>query len=189
MEPNNKNIESKQMNPILIENVKSFKDKRGTFYESYKYSNLKNVYGIDEVFVQDNHSISCKNTIRGMHYQWDKPMGKLVRVAQGHITDVVVDIRSRSATFGKVFYFSLSEEKLNQLYVPPGFAHGFICRSETAVVIYKCTSEYNKEGESGINPFDKSLKINWEIEYDEAIMSEKDNNAQSIEQYLKEPKF
>lgn len=177
------------MQPILIQKINNFQDKRGHFFESFKKSFLQNEYGITQEFVQDNHSFSIKNTIRGMHYQWDMPMGKLVRAAQGHITDVVVDIRNKSNTFGKVFYFDLNEENLNQLYVPPGFAHGFICRSETAVVLYKCTSEYNKEGESGVNPFDKTLNIDWGIRYDEAIVSEKDLNSQSIEQYLEEPKF
>ena len=177
------------MKPILIDRIQSFEDKRGLFYESYKKSVFKDLYGIKEVFVQDNHSVSCKNTIRGMHYQWDNPMGKLVRVAIGAITDVVIDIRKDLSTFGNVYRYELDDKNLHQLYVPPGYAHGFICRSDTAIVMYKCTAEYNKNGESGINPFDKTLNIDWEIEYDKAIISEKDLHSQSIEQYLEEPKF
>jgi dTDP-4-dehydrorhamnose 3,5-epimerase len=177
------------MEPILIKNINKFEDKRGLFYESFRTSAFKDTYEIEQAFVQDNHSVSCKNTIRGMHYQWDEPMGKLVRTATGAITDVVVDIRKDSITFGNVYYYELNDKNLHQLYIPPGFAHGFICRSETAIVLYKCTAEYNKQGESGINPFDKTLNIDWGIEYDEAIISEKDLHSQSIEQYLQEPKF
>ena len=177
------------MNPILIDKISCFKDHRGMFYESFKATTFKDLYGIEEVFVQDNHSVSCKNTIRGMHYQWNKPMGKLVRVAAGAITDIVVDIRKDSDSFGNVYRYELSEENLQQLYVPPGYAHGFICRSDTAIVLYKCTAEYNKDGESGINPFDPTLKINWGVPHENAVVSEKDRNAKSLNQYLREPKF
>ena len=177
------------MNPILIDNIKKFEDERGLFYESYKESHLRENFGITEKFVQDNFSISDKNTIRGLHYQWDKPMGKLVRVPVGSIIDVVVDIRSDSNTFGKVSYFELNEGNLSQLYVPPGFAHGFVCISENCIVTYKCTSEYNKQGESGISPFDKSLNVKWGIGYNDAIMSEKDKKAKSFKEYAREAKF
>lgn len=177
------------MEPILINKIRCFTDHRGIFYESHKESFLKEYYGIEEVFVQDNHSVSNKNVIRGMHYQWDRPMGKLVRVAKGSIMDVIVDIRKESLNFGKVSYYNLDDQNLLQLYVPSGFAHGFICKSDEAIVLYKCTAEYNKEGESGLNPFDKTLNIDWGLEYAETIISEKDLHAQSIEQYIKEPKF
>lgn len=177
------------MEPILIKNLKIFKDDRGIFYESFKESFLKEQYGIQELFVQDNHSVSCKNTIRGMHYQWDKPMGKLVRVAQGAITDVIVDIRMNSKTFGKAFYYDLDSENNHQLYVPTGFAHGFVCRSEEAIVIYKCTAEYNKNGESGINPFDLELNIRWGISNNEAIISKKDLESKTLKKYKEESKF
>ena len=177
------------MMPILINNIRNFIDQRGVFYESYKYSFLRNEYGIEETFVQDNHSVSSKNVIRGLHYQWDKPMGKLVRVAKGFITDVVVDIRKESGDFGKVFYYELNEENLSQLYVPPGFAHGFICKSDEAIVQDKCTAEYNQKGESGINPFDKALDIKWGVEYNNIIVSEKDLNSKAFLEYEREPKF
>lgn len=177
------------MEPVLITSVKSFNDNRGLFYESYKQSLYEKEYGIKEKFVQDNHSVSCKNTIRGMHYQWDEPMGKLVRVASGAVTDIIVDVRKNSNTFGNIYRYELDEKNLHQLYVPPGFAHGFICRSETAVVMYKCTAEYNKNGESGINPFDPFLNIDWGIDYNEAVVSQKDLDSKNLVDYLKEPKF
>lgn len=175
--------------PLLITGIKTFEDNRGVFFESYKESIFRDKYNLLESFVQDNHSVSCKNTIRGMHYQWDKPMGKLIRVAKGKITDVIVDIRKNSKDFGRIYYYELDDQNNFQLYVPPGFGHGFICRSEEAIVIYKCTAEYNKEGESGINPFDKDLKINWGISYNEAVISQKDANSITLQDYKKEAKF
>ena len=175
--------------PILIKGIRKFNDHRGYFYESYKKSLFDKEYNIKEDFVQDNHSFSCKNTIRGLHYQWDMPMGKLVRVSNGSIKDVVVDIRFNSEKYGTVYEYMLSSENGHQLYVPPGFAHGFICLSETASVLYKCTSEYNSDGESGINPFDSSLDIDWGIKKEECIVSSKDLNALSFLEYKKNPKF
>lgn len=177
------------MKPVLITNIKKFIDQRGLFYESYKHSFFKSEYGIEEDFVQDNHSLSYKNVIRGMHYQWDRPMGKLIRVPKGSVMDVVIDIRSESDDFGKISYYELNEENLSQLYVPPGFAHGFICKSDEAIVQYKCTAEYNQKGESGINPFDKTLDIKWGVQYNKAVVSEKDLNSKTFLEYQREPKF
>jgi len=174
--------------PILIK-TKKFFDNRGIFYESYKKSHLKDEYGLEVDFLQDNYSISHKNVIRGLHYQWDKPMSKLIKVSYGKILDVIVDIRKKSNNFGKVYYYELDEENNDQLFVPEGFAHGFICLSEIAHVQYKCSSEYNKNGESGINPFDKNLNIDWKIDTIKAIISDKDKNSKSLEQYLLDPKF
>ena len=175
--------------PVLIDNLRIFKDNRGCFFESYKQSLFQEVYGISEKFVQDNHSYSTKNTIRGLHYQWDKPMGKLVRAASGTIKDVIVDIRKESKNYGKSYSYILSSENSKQLYVPPGFAHGFVCISEEAIVLYKCTEEYNNLGESGINPFDKDLKIDWGIERKKAIVSDKDAVAQTFLEYSQLPRF
>lgn len=177
------------MEPILITDIRKFEDNRGAFYESFKSSVFRERYNVGEQFVQDNHSISSKNTIRGLHYQWDCPMGKLVRVAQGSIIDVLVDIRKVSKTFGDVSYYELSDKNLHQVYVPPGFAHGFSCVSDSAVVMYKCTAEYNPNGESGINPFDKELNINWGISSRDAIISEKDLLSKSFREYSREPRF
>jgi dTDP-4-dehydrorhamnose 3,5-epimerase len=177
------------MEPVLITDITKFKDSRGFFYESFKSSVMRDKHGIVENFVQDNHSVSSKNTIRGMHYQWNGPMGKLVRVVSGAIVDVIVDIRKNSPTFGEVNYYELNDENLHQLYVPAGFAHGFRCLSDAATVIYKCTEEYNRKGESGIDPFDGELNIDWGISSDDAIISEKDFLSKSFREYSREPRF
>jgi dTDP-4-dehydrorhamnose 3,5-epimerase len=175
------------MEPILID-TKYFIDDRGIFYESYKKSSMI-LHNICKDFVQDNHSTSKKNTIRGLHYQWDKPMDKLVRVSFGVIMDVVVDIRINSKNYGKVYYYELSEQNLKQLYIPSGFAHGFVALSDIAHVQYKCTNEYNSSGESGIDPLDKDLNINWNIDINRAIISNKDLNAISFKKYSLNAKF
>jgi len=175
--------------PILIEGLRIFEDNRGCFFESYKQSVFQETYGISKEFVQDNHSYSVKNTIRGLHYQWDGPMGKLVRAASGTVKDVIVDIRKESNNYGKSYSYILSADNNNQLYVPPGFAHGFVCLSEEAVVLYKCTEEYNNLGESGINPFDKDLRIDWGIKREKAVISEKDASAQTFLEYSQLPRF
>jgi dTDP-4-dehydrorhamnose 3,5-epimerase len=174
--------------PILI-NIKKYSDSRGFFYESYKKSYLQEKIKLDINFVQDNHSVSYKNVIRGLHYQWDEPMIKLVRVSYGSILDVLVDIRKNSNSFGKIHYYELNSENNDQLFVPAGFAHGFVCLSEYAHVQYKCSVEYNKNGESGINPFDKDLNIDWKINLADAIVSDKDINSKSFKEYCLEPKF
>jgi dTDP-4-dehydrorhamnose 3,5-epimerase len=173
---------------LLITDLKKYYDDRGYFTESFKTSIFEK-YGIKKIFVQDNHSYSVKNVIRGLHYQWDKPMDKLVRVIEGQILDIVVDIRMGSSNFGKHYKYILSEENNNQLYIPAGFAHGFSVLSDSAHVVYKCTEEYNQKGESGINPFDDFLKINWEISEKDIIVSSKDKNSQSFENYIKNYKF
>lgn len=172
--------------PLLITQERSFSDARGVFFESYKKSSFAERYGFEELFVQENHSISHKNVIRGLHYQWDPPMGKLVRVVKGEILDVIVDIRKSSSNFGKTYSFILSELNKSQLYVPPGFAHGFAAYGEENIVLYKCTAEYNSSGESGINPMDKTLNIDWGILENEIIISDKDSAAKTLEEYKNE---
>lgn len=170
----------------LLKNIKIFSDLRGSFYESFKKTDD---LILSQNFVQHNHSISKRNVIRGLHYQWDYPMGKLVRVSRGSIVDVIVDIRSKKETFGAVYYFELNDKNLHQLWVPAGFAHGFISLEDDTHVEYMCSSIYNKDGESGLNPFDTNLSIDWGIDIEKAICSEKDLNAKSFFQYKKEPKF
>lgn len=174
------------MNFILIETIKKFSDNRGFFSETFKETEFKK-FGIEKKFVQDNHSFSTKGVIRGLHYQWDKPMDKLVRVSSGQIMDVIVDIRKDSPTFGKHFKFILSSDNNHQLYVPAGYAHGFVVLSDEAHVEYKCTEEYNKLGEGGINPFDLDLGIDWTVK--EFLLSDKDKNSQSFLEYKKLPRF
>jgi dTDP-4-dehydrorhamnose 3,5-epimerase len=173
--------------PFLFTNINSYSDNRGYFYESYKKN--KNNLILSQDFLQENHSVSKLNVIRGLHYQWNSPMGKLVKVTKGRIVDVIVDIRKNSNTYKKIYYYDISEYNLNQLWVPAGFAHGFVSLEENTHVDYMCTSVYNKFGEAGINPFDKNLDINWYIKKEDAICSEKDLNAQSFEDYLRDPKF
>ena len=151
-----------------------FEDERGYFFEAYNNSKLGDM-GIHIDFVQDNQSFSKKGTLRGLHYQ-NPPFAqtKLVRVLQGEIMDVAVDLRKNSPTFGKHFAIVLSAENKKQLLIPQGFAHGFSVLSETALVLYKCDQYYNKQSEGGIRFDDTVLNIDWGMDLKEAIVSEKD---------------
>ena len=163
-----------------------YKDHRGTFFQSYD----KILSGhINENFVQDNHSYSHKNVIRGLHYQWDKPMGKLVRVVRGSAIDYFVDIRKGSPTYGQYDKVKLSAENNTIIWIPSGFAHGFLSLEDHTTVLYKCTTYYNKHGEGGINPFDPEINIDWSIARKDAILSEKDLISQSLSEYSKDIKF
>ena len=138
-------------------------DERGFFVENYKKSDFYNA-GITESFVQDNHSKSTKGVLRGLHYQKDPhAQGKLVRCIAGRVLDVGVDIRKGSATFGKWAAAELSAENAHMLYLPPGFAHGFLVLSDTAEVMYKCTTEYSAAHDSGIIWNDPEIGVNWGI--------------------------
>ncbi len=148
-----------------------FADERGFFMETYHQAKFADG-GITLPFVQDNHSRSCRGTLRGLHYQIQHPQGKLVRVVQGEVYDVGVDLRRDSPTFGLWIGEYLSAENKRQLYVPPGFAHGFCVVSETAEVTYKCTDLYHPEHERSLLWNDPQLDIDWPIE--EPILSAKD---------------
>jgi dTDP-4-dehydrorhamnose 3,5-epimerase len=151
-----------------------FEDSRGYFYEAYN-QNVFQQNGIDCNFVQDNQSKSSYGVIRGLHYQQDPfAQSKLVRVLEGRILDVAVDIRKGSPTYGQHFDLELSAENRKQLFIPAGFAHGFSVLSETAVVLYKCDALYNKQSEGGIRFDDPALNIDWRIEPSKAVISEKD---------------
>lgn len=173
--------------PYLFLQEKNFVDLRGQFYESFR-KEQRNPVSLQE-YVQENVSISKKNVIRGLHYQWDPSMGKLIRVVFGKILDVLVDVRHKSKNYGKIYYYELSDVNMSQLWIPAGFAHGFISKSDVSHLYYKFTSEYNKNGEGGINPFDKNLSIDWGINKEDAICSDRDLNLQSFNDYFKEPKF
>lgn len=152
-------------------------DSRGFFLESWhkeKYAK----HGIDVDFVQDNHSRSSKNVLRGLHYQLDKPQGKLIRVTSGVVFDVAVDIRLGSPTFGQWESVELSGENKRQLYIPPGFAHGFCVTSESADFLYKCTEYYSPESEHGILWNDPEIGIEWPDE--NFIISDKDSKCKSL---------
>lgn len=159
---------------VLLIKPQIFKDQRGFFMETYHRQKMQAV-GIDFDFVQDNHSRSMRGSLRGLHYQIDNPQGKLVRVASGRIYDVAVDIRRSSPSFGKWVGASLSEENHDQLWVPPGFAHGFYVISESADVLYKATDFYNPAAERCIIWNDEALGIQWKIPAGEKpVLSPKD---------------
>lgn len=167
-------IEKTFIKDLVLISPSVFEDARGYFFEAYNKSKFSDL-GISIDFVQDNQSFSQKGTLRGLHYQ-NPPFAqtKLVRVLQGEIIDVAVDLRKDSPTFGKHFSVLLSAENKKQLLVPQGFAHGFSVLSETAVVLYKCDQYYNKESEGGIRFDDPTLAIDWGMDLKNAIVSEKD---------------
>ena len=163
---------------VMVLEPRVFSDDRGFFLESYNERNFAEI-GIREHFVQDNHSYSAKNVIRGLHYQVGKPQGKLVRVVTGGILDVALDLRRRSATFGKWQSFTLSGENKRILWIPSGFAHGFRVVSESAHVLYKATDFYAPEQERTVAWNDPQLKIDWQLK-GEPIVSDKDQRGASF---------
>ena len=151
-----------------------YKDSRGYFFESYSKMHFNKAGLLDE-FVQDNESLSDYGVIRGLHYQVEPfAQTKLVRVVSGEILDVALDLRVGSETFGKVFSIQLSSENKLQLYIPKGFAHGFSVLGKKATVAYKCDSIYNKAAERGVNINDPFLSIEWRIQKQHQVISEKD---------------
>ncbi len=160
---------------------KVFGDERGFFMETYQDSWFKeNVAHVD--FVQDNHSSSSRGILRGLHYQVNQPQGKLVRVISGEVYDVAVDLRKNSKTFGESFGIYLSAENKKQLWVPPGFAHGFYVTSENAEFVYRCTDYYAPKYERCILWNDLSLDIGWPISSEcQPILSDKDSKGLSFE--------
>jgi len=161
---------------LFVFEPKIFEDSRGYFFESYNENNFSK-QGIDTKFVQDNESSSQYGVIRGLHYQLNPhAQTKLIRVLEGKILDVVVDIRNGSPSFGKSLSIELSAENKKQLYIPAGFAHGFSVLSDKAVVFYKCDQFYNKESEGGIRFDDPQLKIDWKVPVEGATISDKDQN-------------
>jgi dTDP-4-dehydrorhamnose 3,5-epimerase len=161
---------------LKVVEPKIWHDPRGYFFESYQEKNW-NECGIKSRFVQDNEAFSSKGVLRGLHYQLP-PFGqaKLVRVVQGEVLDVVVDIRSGSETFGQHFSILLSSENKRQLFIPQGFAHGYIVTSETALFQYKCDQYYAQAFEAGIIYNDPVLAIDWKLDPEEYIVSNKDIN-------------
>ena len=166
---------------IIIE-PQVFDDGRGYFFESYKSSAFLK-YNLPRNFLQDNQVKSRKNVLRGLHYQLNNPQGKLVRVISGKILDVALDIRKNSATFGEHFMVELSDNNKKMLYIPEGFAHGYVSLSENSIVMYKCTNEYNPYDEYGIKWNDKDIGIDWKIK--DPIISNKDLSLPK----LKDQKF
>ena len=162
---------------VLIIEPKVFGDDRGFFFESFNHRQFAELVGRDVNFVQDNHSRSAKNVLRGLHYQIQQPQGKLVRVVQGAVFDVALDIRKSSATFGQHVALELSAENKRMLWIPEGFAHGFMVISEIAEFLYKTTDYYAPEYERSIVWNDPALAIQWPIQ-GEPTLSVKDRQAQ-----------
>ena len=165
---------------VLILEPNVFGDERGFFFESFNARDFAKATGLERNFVQDNHSKSAKGVLRGLHYQLQQPQGKLVRVTQGEVFDVAVDIRKSSPNFGKWVGVNLSATNARQLWVPEGFAHGFLVLSETAEFLYKTTDYYAPAHERCIVWNDEKLAINWPIEHAPSL-SAKDQAGQSLE--------
>jgi dTDP-4-dehydrorhamnose 3,5-epimerase len=173
---------------IIIEPA-VYQDSRGYFFEAYNQTSfIQN--GINSNFVQDNQSKSSYGVIRGLHYQLNAfAQAKLVRVLEGVIQDVAVDIRKGSPTYGQHFALEMSAENKKQLYIPEGFAHGFSVLSETAIVLYKCNAFYNKQSEAGIKFNDSELNIDWKIDPAKAIVSDKDLQLPSFKHAINNFEF
>ncbi|MBC2742005.1 MAG: dTDP-4-dehydrorhamnose 3,5-epimerase [Desulfosarcina sp.] len=170
------NIFPTDISDILIIEPKVFGDDRGFFFESYNEKKFKEMTGVEVAFVQDNHSRSKQNVLRGLHYQIKQPQGKLVRVITGDVFDVAVDIRRFSPTFGKWIGECLTAENKKQMWVPPGFAHGFLVLSDVAEFIYKTTDYYAPEHERCIQWNDPDLSIHWPLTGN-PLVSEKDEKG------------
>lgn len=161
---------------VIIFEPKVFGDERGFFYESFNEKVFKQATGLNIDFVQDNHSKSAKNVLRGLHYQTEHAQGKLVRVTQGEVFDVAVDLRQSSSTFGQWVGEKLSAENKHMIWVPAGFAHGFVVLSETAEFLYKTTDFYSPEHEISIQWNDADLGIDWPLD-EEPSLSAKDKDG------------
>ena len=158
---------------VIVFEPKVFGDKRGFFLETFRDDVLQDA-GINSQFVQDNHSRSSKGVLRGLHYQITQTQGKLVRVATGSVYDVAVDVRHGSPTFGEWYGTQLDEDNMRIMYVPPGYAHGFVVLSDTTDFLYKCTDYYHPQSEKGIAWNDPEIGIEWPTS--EVSLSEKDKN-------------
>jgi dTDP-4-dehydrorhamnose 3,5-epimerase len=169
-------IQTTSIPDVLIIEPKSFGDERGFFYESFNARKFEELTGVATSFVQDNHSKSAKNVLRGLHYQLQQTQGKLVRVVAGEVFDVAVDIRKSSPTFGHWVGVVLSGENKRQLWVPPGFAHGFVVTSESAEFLYKTTDYWAPEFERSILWNDPAIGIEWPVD-GTPLLSGKDQGA------------
>lgn len=175
------NVISTSISEVLIIEPKVFGDSRGFFFESFNQKNFSQATGLDVNFVQDNHSRSIRGVLRGLHYQVRHPQGKLVRVVRGEVFDVAVDIRRSSPTFGRWVGVELTEGNNRQLWVPPGFAHGFYVLSSSADFLYKTTEYYFPDLDRSVLWNDLALAVSWPIQADVApIISTKDKNAPKL---------
>ncbi len=174
-------IKTTPLQDVIIVIPEVYEDERGFFCEVYRADQFKSL-GLPEFFVQDNHSRSVKGVVRGLHFQWDPPMGKLMRVTLGSAFLVAVDIRKGSPNLGKWFGIEASAENKLQLWAPAGFARGFCVLSDVAEIQYKCTGIYNSQAESGILWNDPAIGVDWPIK--NPILSKKDESAQTLAKWL-----
>lgn len=177
-------IEAKFFKDVVVLVPDVFQDSRGFFMETFREDQFK-ALGLPTHFVQDNHSRSVKGVVRGLHFQWEPPMGKLMRVTLGSAFLVAVDIRKGSPTLGKWVGVEASAENRRQVWAPAGFARGFCVLSDNAEIQYKCTGIYNNKSESGIRWDDPEIGIEWPLK--DVLLSEKDRNAQTLAQWLSKP--
>jgi len=175
------NIESRHLQDVVVVIPEAFQDSRGFFMETFREDEFK-ANGLPTQFVQDNHSRSTKGVVRGLHFQWEPPMGKLMRVSLGSAFLVAVDVRKGSPTLGKWAGIEVSAENRRQVWAPAGFARGFCVLSDAAEIQYKCTGVYNNKGESGIRWDDHEIGVEWPVK--DPILSDKDRNAQTLAQWL-----
>ena len=174
-------IESVHMGAVVVLKSEFYQDDRGFFVEEFRADQFKEL-GLPYRFVQENHSGSVKNVLRGLHFQWDPPMAKLMRVLSGTAFLMAVDIRKKSPTLGQWFGVEISSSERRQLYAPAGFARGFCVLSDYAEIQYLCTGVYNPKGESGIRWNDPEIGIEWPVK--DPILSSKDIDAQLLNEWL-----
>jgi|SRR5215469_9921599 len=179
-------IESVHLNEVVVILPQAFSDSRGFFLEAYRADQFREM-GLPAEFVQDNHSGSGKGVVRGLHFQWDPPMGKLMRVTRGAAFLVAVDIRKGSPTLGKWFGTEVSAENRKQIWAPFYFARGFCALTDNCEVQYKCTGIYNSAGEGGVNLADPEIGIQWPVDLATAVISDKDRRAPALAQWLASP--
>ena len=177
-------IESRHLRDVAVLQPQVFEDARGFFLEAYR-SDVFEGLGLPTNFVQDNHSRSAKGVVRGLHFQWEPPMGKLMRVTYGTAFLIAVDIRKGSPTLGKWIGVEVSAENKKQVWAPAGFARGFCVLSEFAEIQYKCTGLYNNKAESGILWNDPAIGVEWPVK--DPVLSEKDKKAQTLADWLTSP--
>lgn len=177
-------VESRHLEDIVVIVPKAHRDDRGFFMEVYRADQFRDL-GLPSEFVQDNHSFSRKGVVRGLHFQWEPPMGKLMRVTRGTAFLVAVDIRKGSPTLGQWFGLEASAENMKQVWAPAGFARGFCALTDEVEVQYKCTGMYNDRAESAIRWDDPDVGVEWPLK--EVRLSDKDRNAHSLRVWLTSP--
>ena len=179
-------VEETYLKGSYIISPKIFEDSRGYFFEVYNEKKFQNLTGLQVAFVQDNQSKSSKGVLRGLHFQAGEfAQAKLVQVIKGSVLDVIVDLRKNSKTFGKQFSIVLDDKNKQQLYVPKGFAHGFLVLEDNTIFSYKCDNYYNASSEKGIIYNDEFLNINWNLPKEQLLLSEKDLKLPTFENLFK----